>query len=302
MTIYASRARYVAVEDGFNIKRAVIEPRAFVAEKEQAFDPDAPSGFVPLDLSGILGTAYPATTPFMLTRYLRLRAGEPVDCTLRASGEMWMVLQGAGTLRRGDDIVEWGEGDMLALPGGVATAWAAVEDSVLWVTTDEPALAFAGLRPETGDHAPIDMTHYTTTAIARELEALYRRPMQPDTPGRAIFMASERTAALGTCLPSMTLTLNAVRPGEAQRPHRHNAAAIVLALREAGCRSTIAGRAFPWTRHVTLLTPAGAAHDHANRLEVEEQDVAEDDIALALIVQDGGLYYYARTMGFAFAD
>jgi hypothetical protein len=40
---------------------------------------------------------------------------------------------------------------------------------------------------------------------------------------------SSRTEKLGTCLPAMTLTLNAVRPGEAQRPHRHNAAAIVLA-------------------------------------------------------------------------
>ena len=56
---------------------------------------------------------------------------------------------------------------------------------------------------------------------------------------------------------------------------------------------------FPWTQHVTLLTPAGAEHDHRNG-EAEAQ-VTVDDIALALIVQDGGLYYYARTMGFAFA-
>ena len=49
----------------------------------------------------------------------------------------------------------------------------------------------------------------------------------------------------------------------------------------------------------TLLTPAGAAHDHRNG--EAEAPVTIDDIALALIVQDGGLYYYARTMGFAFA-
>ena len=52
-------------------------------------------------------------------------------------------------------------------------------------------------------------------------------------------MASERTERLCTCLPAMTLTLNAVRPGEAQRPHRHNAAALVLALREARCASEV---------------------------------------------------------------
>src|SRR5947209_5798615 len=144
------------------------------------------------------------------------------------------------------------------------------------------------------------MTHYRAADIARELRALYDRALTPETAGRALFMATERTEKLGTCLPSMTLTLNAVRPGEAQRPHRHNAAAIVLALREAKCASTIGGKRFPWTRYVTLLTPAGVEHDHGNALEVEGA-VRDDDIALALIVQDGGLYYYGRTMGFTFA-
>jgi hypothetical protein len=74
----------------------------------------------------------------------------------------------------------------------------------------------------------------------------------------------------------------------------------VLALREAGCASTIGGVTFPWTRHVTLLTPAGAVHEHRNAREVDGP-VHDADIALALIVQDGGLYYYGRTMGFAFA-
>ena len=124
-------------------------------------------------------------------------------------------------------------------------------------------------------------------------------PMAPDTPGRALFMASERTERLGTCLPSMTLTLNAVRPGEAQRLHRHNAAALVLALHEARCASTIGGQTFPWTQYVTLLTPAGAEHDHRNA--PTDRAVTDGDVALALIVQDGGLYYYGRTMGFAFS-
>ena len=57
----------------------------------------------------------------------------------------------------------------------------------------------------------------TDTAIfkGREQRALYDRPMGPDTPGRALFMASERTERLGACLSAMTTTLNAVRPGEA---------------------------------------------------------------------------------------
>lgn len=300
MSIMAQRARYVPVEKGFNIKRSPIEPQAFVAEMALAFAPDTQTGFVVLDLSVILGTSYPATTPFMLTRYARVRKGRPLECTLAASGEMWAVLRGQGRLQRGGDIIDWAEGDMFALPGGVSSVWESDNDAVLWVTTDEPTLAFAGVRPQLGLGAPIAPTHYRACDLARELRALYNRAMTPETPGRALFMATDRTEELGTCLPSMTLTLNAVRPGEAQRPHRHNAAAIVLALREAKCTSTIGGRVFPWTRYVTLLTPAGADHDHRNAAEVSEV-VPDNDIALALIVQDGGLYYYGRTMGFAFA-
>src|SRR5262245_36104212 len=83
MSIYAQRARYVPVERGFNIKRPPIEPRAFVAEMAHAFADDAPTGFVPLDLSPTLRTAYAATTPFMLARYARIRAGETLCCTWR---------------------------------------------------------------------------------------------------------------------------------------------------------------------------------------------------------------------------
>lgn len=299
MSVYADRARYVPVEKGFNIKRPALEPQAFVAEMIRAFADDTPTGFTPLDRSDALGTDYAATTPFMLARYARVRKGERLDYSFAASGEMWTVLRGAGTLQRGEEALDWREKDMFALPGGVASSWRAREDSVLWVATDEPTLAYEGVRPEIAARAPIEATHYRADDIARELRTLYDRPMDPDTPGRALFMSTERTERLGTCLPSMTLTLNAVRPGEAQRLHRHNAAALVLALHEARCVSTIGGKAFPWTQYVTLLTPAGAEHDHRNAKT--SGVVTDDDIALALIVQDGGLYYYGRTMGFAFA-
>jgi gentisate 1,2-dioxygenase len=300
MTIQAERARYIAVEQGFNIKRPAIEPQAFLAEKARVFADDAPTGFVPLDLSRVLGTDYTATTPFMLARYARVRQGERLDCCLSASGEIWAVLRGSGTIVRDGETLRWRAGDVIALPGGTASTWTADEDAVLWLATDEPALAFQGVLPEAAAHAFLQTTHYRADDIARELRALYERPMTPDTPGRALFMASERTERLGTCLPAMTLTLNAVRPGESQRPHRHNAAALVLSLREARCASTIGGATFPWTEHVTLLTPAGAAHDHRNA-PVEGRTIIDDDIALCLIVQDGGLYYYGRTMGFSFA-
>ncbi len=299
MSIQAQRARYVPVEQGFNIVRPAIEPQAFEQQRARAFATDAATGIVPLDLSSSLGTDYPATTPFMLARYVSVHAGAHLTCTFAASGEIWAVLRGKGRVEREGETVGWRDGEILLLPGGVASTWAAEEDAVLWMVSDEPALAFLGVRPQAARHTAIETTLYRHDHIARELQSLYHRPVTPDTAGRALFMASARTERLGTCLPAMTLTLNAVRPGEAQRPHRHNAAALVLALREAGCASTIGGRTFPWTQHSTLLTPAGVAHDHRNALQ-PTSNTRDDDIALALIVQDGGLHYYGRTMGFSF--
>ena len=37
------------------------------------------------------------------------------------------------------------------------------------VVTDEPALAFQGVRPEAAERAPIEATHYRADDIAREL-------------------------------------------------------------------------------------------------------------------------------------
>jgi hypothetical protein len=39
-----------------------------------------------------------------------------------------------------------------------------------------------------------------TSDIARELRTLYDRPMTPGSPGRALFMATDRTEELGTAL------------------------------------------------------------------------------------------------------
>jgi mannose-6-phosphate isomerase-like protein (cupin superfamily) len=153
MSSQAERARFVPVEKGFNITRPDIAPQAFVAEAARAFADDAPTGFVALYLSDALGTDYPATTPFMLARYARIRRGERLDCVLRASGEIWAVLRGHGALEREGETLRWQDGDMLALPGGVVSVWTAEDDAVLWLVTDEPALAFHHVRPEATDRA-----------------------------------------------------------------------------------------------------------------------------------------------------
>ncbi len=291
--VHQERVRYFSVEEGFNIKRPDLEPCVFLEELERAFDSGTPSGFVPLDQSGRLQMEFPATLPLVLARYLRIRTGESIVTRLKASGEIYVVLTGTGQTKQDQDVIDWQAGDVFVLPGGIETVHrAASDDCVLYVITNEPLLAFERLEPPAHGNAPVAVTHYARAELREHLETLRTRPMFNDTAGRALNLSSASMEGSRTCLPSLTLTFNAVLPGESQRPHRHNAAALVLVLRQGGCYSIIDGRRFDWRDNAVLVTPPQALHSHRN-------DGKED--ALALIVQDGGLYYHCRTMGFAFA-
>jgi gentisate 1,2-dioxygenase len=89
----------------------------------------------------------------------------------------------------------------------------------------------------------------------------------------------------------MTLSLNTLKPGGDQPPHRHNSAAITLAVAGFPAHSMVAEQQCDWAPWATLVTPPAAKHSHHNRSNARAE---------FLIVQDGGLYYHGRTMGFEF--
>jgi mannose-6-phosphate isomerase-like protein (cupin superfamily) len=169
--VYQERVRYVSVEDGFNLKRPDLRPCIFMDERRRAFDPNAPTGFIPLDRGGVLETGFPATLPLVLARYLRIRAEESLTVRLKASGEIYVVLSGRGRTEREEGVVEWGTGDIVVLPGGEETMHRAGEDDcVLFVVTNEPLLVFERLEPPLRGNAPVAITRYTAAALAEQLE------------------------------------------------------------------------------------------------------------------------------------
>lgn len=288
----AAAARFISVEDGFNIKRPELAPHCFDAERARALEAPTSTGVVPLDRSDLLLTPYPATSPLLLASFVCIRAGDAMTTRPKASGEIYYVVRGDGRTIQEGRTLAWGPGDIFCLPGGVDVTHRADGDCVLFSVTDEPMLAFAKVRPERPADAPIGIVHYPASMIAAELQALCERHLDADTAGRALFLTSRKMETERTCLPSLTLTLNAVKPGEAQRPHKHNAAAIVFIIKGGSCHSTIGDRSFAWREHSVLLTPPNAVHAHRN---------TGDKTAVSLIVQDGGLHYHCRTMGFEFA-
>jgi gentisate 1,2-dioxygenase len=290
---YTREARYFSSADGFNIVLPPVPAHVFAAERDVALDPRTPTRLVPLDLAAALGTPFPATTPLILARYARIRAGEKLATRFASSGDIYYVIAGAGESAWGTEALAWEPGDVFCLPGGSAVTHRAREgDAVLWVVTNEPQLGFERAQPPAPGEAAVRPVRYPAAEIRRQLEGVHRLPAARTMTGKAVTFSSAALETQRTCLPTFTLALNSLLPGETQRAHRHNAVAVTLVVDGDRCFSLIDGQRVEWVRHAVMITPPGAVHSHHNE---------GDRLALFLIVQDGGLHYHTRTMGFAYA-
>ncbi|QRG04623.1 cupin domain-containing protein [Xanthobacter dioxanivorans] len=286
-----ARARFFNSGNAFNIKLPPVPGGLFTAEPARALLADASTGFIACDQSAALGCAFPATTPLMLARYAVVAPGGRLAVDFCATGSIWYVIAGAGQADCAGERLAFGPGDVLLLPGAPAEIRAGAGRVVLWVVTNEPQLALDGDLPPDAAHRPVAPVHYPAAEIARQVEIIYDHAQNAETSGIALIFSCDTQAAARNILPSLTLSLNTLPAGEHQRAHRHNSAAITLVVQGEGCHSLVDGARCPWSPWATLVTPPGAPHSHHN---------GGGERALFLIVQDGGLHYHARTMGFSF--
>ena len=289
-----SRALYFNTGNAFNLQLPRVPDESFTAEPARALHRDAPSGLIACDRSKELGCGFPATTPLVLARYARIRAGESLETNFAASGVIAYVIAGSGSTLCGTERIEWNPGDTLVLPGGVPhTHRASASDAVLWIVTNEPQLAFENLRPPQPGAAPTDPVHFTADEVQRQIELLYQVGRSADIAGSALIFSSERQEAIRNVLPTLTVAMNSLPPGKSQRPHRHNSVAVSLVIQGEGCYSIVDGRRKDWSQWATTVTPATSVHSHHN---------GGGKTAMFLIVQDGGIYYFTRALGFEFVD
>lgn len=285
-------ARYFSDDNGFTFRWPAVPVRQFLAERDRAFDRGAPTGLIELDSSAALLTPYPATTPALLLRYARIRAGESLPMHLIASGEICYVIEGSGSSSNGGTTIEWRQGDMFMFPGGAQTLHRAGNaDCLLYIGTDEPLLAYAGLSAPDVRRARVEATHWTGQEIERRLQAEWQRPLTDASTGRFVQFSSLALAPSNNTLPFISVGLNTAAPGGDQRPHRHNGVAVTLALQGDGVYSMIDGQRVDWSTGAVQITPPTALHSHHNRGAQRMR---------ALIFQDEALHYYTRTPGFSF--
>jgi gentisate 1,2-dioxygenase len=293
-TAAQARGRFFNSGNAFNIKNPPVPDHVFTAEPLRALDPATPTGLIACDASDLLECPFPATSPLVLARYARIKAGEALPTSFESSGTIAYVIEGAGVTDCGGETIDWNAGDLFILPGGAtATHVAGARDAVLWIVTNEPQLSFERLRAPEAARAPTDVVHFTRQEIDRQIALLDAVGRDGASPGTALIFSAERQEATRNILPTLTVAMNSLPGGSVQRPHRHNSVAVSLVIQGDRCFSVVDGKRKDWAPWATTITPPVSVHSHHND---------GNALALFLIVQDGGIYYHTRAMGFEFAE
>lgn len=273
---------------------------------------------VPLDLSGVLGVPYPATSPALLAAFMVLEPGSSLTTTPDATSELYYCCEGTGHTEihrtpvpaatggraTGGGTIAWGPGDFLVLPGGCTSHHSAGAErrALLYRVTDAPLLAYLGVTPGPARFAPTRYDAATSLARLAEVEA------HPDAVRR-----SRVSILLGNAALPQTLTvthtlwamLGVLPAGRVQRPHRHQSVALDLITDcSPGCYTLVGAEVdergeivdpvrVDWEAAGAFVTPPGLWHSHHNE---------SGRPARLVPVQDAGLHTYLRTLDIRFTS
>jgi gentisate 1,2-dioxygenase len=289
----ATRARYFNPANIFTLKRPDIPCMVFGEQLDAAQAPATPTSWIACDIGDAIGCPYPATTPIILARYAKLKPGETLAGRFRATGEIYFVISGSGRADKIGETIDWQAGDFFALPGGGESVLTGGPDgAVLFMVTNEPELAHQGSEPPQPENAPVAMAYYPGAEIDRQLQTAHDAQVNdPNVAGQAVQLTSPGMEGFGTIHPSIACAINSLDAHLTQRPHRHNSVAVTLPLQAEGMHSIIEGQRIDWRQYAAMITPPAALHSHIN---------AGDGLMKSMVIQDGGLYYHCRTIGFSF--
>lgn len=263
---------------------------------------DAPTGVVPLDLSGPLGIdGYPATSPALLASFATVRAGEELVTEPRATSELYVVMAGAGTTTVDGRELPWRQGDVFVLPSGCRSVHRASADATFYWVTDEPLLRYLGVAPTQRKVRP---TLFPADRNAEELAKVAADPAAARRNRVSILLGNTATPQTLTATHVLWAMVGLLPVGAVQKPHRHQSVALDLILDcRPGCYTLVGPRLsadgeiadaqrVDWEPGGAFVTPPGWWHAHHNESGVE---------AHLLPVQDAGLHTHLRTLDIRFS-
>ncbi len=260
-----ARARFFNTGNAFNVILPPVPNMAFTDQPTRALSSQTPTSLIACYISDQLQCPFPATSPFVLAYYAKVKAGETLATNFTTTGMIGYVIQGSGAVTCGEETVNWGPGDLFVLPGGFAHNYTAgSEDAVVWLVANEPQLAFENLQSPAQGTAPTGVVHYPAAEIERQIGIIDSVGRNESAPGSALIFSSDTNEASRNALPTLTVAMNYLPPGITQRPHRHNSVAVSRVIRGENCFSTIDGKRKDWAPWCTTITPPVSIHSHSN--------------------------------------
>ncbi len=265
------------------------------------------SAILPLDLSAVLGTVGPATSPGLAAHFIRIQPGEGVKAAAQATSSLFFVLAGSGHCRRAAQgaspavALSWKQGDLFVLPAGADPLLEADAASLLYWVHDAPLLTYLGVAPAT---PRFETTHYPASWLKQELEALAASPGSARSNRLSLLLANSDLPSTRTVTHVLWAMYGMVPPGVTQAPHRHQSVALDMIIdcapgcysllgTELGADGTIRNpERIDWQSGGAFITPPGYWHAHVNE---------SSQPAFLLPIQDAGLQTYLRSLDIRFA-
>jgi gentisate 1,2-dioxygenase len=255
---------------------------------------------IELNLSELLETPYPATSPSLLANYIRICAGEDIHTQCQATSEVFYVMRGSGRTITDEGVITWRKGDAFAVPTNTGLRHEANKDSALYWTHDQPLLNYLGVRPSTPRFKP---AFYSCESMTDEVSALRDIALQEKRNRVGIILGNKDCRKTKTISHSMWSLFNLLPAGEVQKPHRHQSIALDLAVSGNQNTYTLLGKKVDdkghiidpvkaiWQPNSVFVTPPGWWHSHHNE---------SDEDAYVFPVQDAGMHTYLRTLDIQF--
>jgi len=255
---------------------------------------------ITLDLSKEIETPYLATTPNLLANYIRICANDSIELAATATSEVFYVMRGAGRTETEFGTIEWQQGDSFALPTNKGVKHFATEDTAIYWVHDEPMLKYIGAAPT---EPRFEATYYSKSFLDAEIERIREAGIRENRNRNGIILGNLATEKTRTMTHSMWSLYNLLPAGAEQRPHRHNSAAIDLAVYAGPDTYTMIGQKVDengdiinpvkamWESSSVFVTPPGWWHSHHNK---------SNEDAYVFPVQDAGMHINMRTLDIQF--
>jgi gentisate 1,2-dioxygenase len=256
---------------------------------------------IPLDLSQQIHCAGPATGPNVSANYLRICKGENLDTQVDASAQLFYVIRGEGSSESELGTVTWGEGDAFVLPSTEQPVkHTATKDTAVYFVNDAPLLHYLGAKPI---KPQFKATLYPRKQIAEELERVDKEPGAHNRNRDAVILGNRMTDQIKSATHTLWSTFVLVRPGEIQRPHKHNSIAVDIVVKAAPNCYTLLGKEVDekgniinptrvdWESGAAFVTPPGLWHGHYNE---------SNETCIVMAAQDAGFHEHMRTLDIRF--